>query len=133
MQKRRNLVVTIDNAQKMPVDSAIQPALLKLIEILEEESAALQQPRVVSHANFTDRKNQALRDLMAARRVDEPVSAPTSCKPLLARLSTALRANATLLKLHIAAVGEISDLIISGLREAESDGTYSRGAHPVRR
>lgn len=125
--------MSVDNTRNTQLDSAIQPALLKLIEILEEESAALQQPRVVSHAGFTDRKNQALRDLMAARRVDESVSALTSCKPLLARLSVALRANASFLKLHIAAVGEISDLIISGLREAESDGTYSRRSLPVLR
>ena len=44
----------------------------------------------------------------------------------LQKLAVVLRENARLLKLHIAAVGEISDIIVGSLRDAESDGTYSR-------
>jgi hypothetical protein len=50
----------------------------------------------------------------------------------LQRLSGGLSENARLLKLNIAAVGEISDILINGLREADSDGTYSRGQLMVR-
>jgi hypothetical protein len=106
--------------------SPLSPALLKLIEVVEEENMALEQRRILVHAGFTDRKNQALRELMAAQRFGNPAEASRTAEPLLRRLSAALRANAALLKLHIAAVGELSDIIIGGLRAADSDGTYTR-------
>ena len=106
--------------------SGVVPALLKLIEVIEEENAVLGDHRITLHAGFTDRKNQALRELMAAQRAENLAVSATGCGPLLERLSAGLRANASLLKLHITAVGEISDIIISGLRAAGSDGTYSR-------
>lgn len=106
--------------------AGLLPALTKIIDVVEEENASLLQHRICVHAGFTDRKNQALRELMAAQRSTGSLAAQQACRPLLAQLSSALRENARLLKLHIAAVGEISDIIIGGLREADSDGTYSR-------
>lgn len=121
------------NALKLPEESALQVCLLRLTEIVEDENAVLRQNRVVSHAGFTDRKNHALRDIMAVKRVAGLGSPPSIGKPLFARLSVALQENATLLKLHIGAIGEISDIIVNSLREVESDGTYSRGLRPARR
>jgi hypothetical protein len=109
--------------------SGISPALLKLIEVIEEENVVLAEHRIVFHAGFTDRKNQALRELMAAQRSENVGESALACRELLQRLSSALRVNSGLLKLHISAVGEISDIIIGGLRDAESDGTYSRSRH----
>ena len=106
--------------------SAVFPALMKLIEVIEEENASLSEHRIVFHGSFTDRKNHALRELMAAQRAEDPVQSARACEPLLRRLSDGLRRNSALLKLHIGALGEISDLIIRGLRDAESDGTYCR-------
>lgn len=106
--------------------SALMPSLLKLIEVVEEENTVLEKHRVLCHAGFTDRKNQVLREMMAAQRSEDPRQTAQACKSLLERLSAALRTNATLLKLHIGAVGEMSDIIIGGLRDADSDGTYSR-------
>lgn len=105
---------------------AIRPALVKLVDIVEEENGALRQHKVISHGAFTARKNHALRELMSAQRCDASPSAVEACTPLLRRLASALKINAGLLKLHIKAVGEISDIIIGSLRDAESDGTYSR-------
>jgi hypothetical protein len=109
--------------------SGISAAVLKLIEVIEEENALLGEHKIVFHGGYTDRKNQALRELMAAQRSEGVREAALACGDLLRRLSSALRVNAGLLKLHIGAVGEISDIIIGGLREAESDGTYSRNRH----
>ncbi|MCA3554263.1 hypothetical protein [Aestuariivirga sp.] len=106
--------------------TAAAPALLKLIEAVDEENAALRDQQIFTHAGFTDRKNQALRELMAAQRKEISTAAGPTLGPLLRRLSHALQENSRLLKLHIAAVGEISDIIVSGLRDAESDGTYCR-------
>ena len=119
--------MSAQTSPKHSASAALQPALQKLVEIIEEENAVLQRHRVVSHAAFTDRKNHALRDLMTIQRHETSSPALSDCKPLLTRLSTALKINATLLKLHISAMGEISDIIIGSLREADSDGTYSRG------
>ncbi|MFM8747609.1 MAG: hypothetical protein ACKOED_13245 [Aestuariivirga sp.] len=106
--------------------SALTHALTKLIEVLDEENRVLQEHRVGLHAGFTDRKNQALRELMAALRFESLPSAIDAVKPLVQKLSATLQDNARLLKLHIAALGEVSDIIIGSLKEAESDGTYSR-------
>lgn len=106
--------------------SPLHLAAVKLAEIIEEENGALRHHEVISHAVFANRKNHALRELMSAQRFATAPSAVRAHGPLLQRLATALRVNAHLLKLHIKAVGEISDIIVSSLREAESDGTYSR-------
>lgn len=104
---------------------ALKHALAKLIETLEEENAVLRAQKLAAHATYTDRKNQALRELMAAQRKGG-VSANAELGPQLQKLSHALKENSRLLKLHIAAVGEISDIIVGSLKDAESDGTYSR-------
>jgi hypothetical protein len=110
--------------------TVLRPSLLKLVDVIEEENAALGKHDVLCHAGFTDRKNQILREVMAGQRSEDPREAAEACRGLLERLSAALRTNAALLKLHIGAVGEMSDIIISGLRDAESDGTYSRNRSP---
>ena len=115
-------------AQSMP--SGLTSAVTKLIDVIEEENTVLQQHGLVFHSTFTDRKNQALRELMAAQRSDPLPSAAERARPLLLQLSGVLRDNARLLKLHITAVGEISDIIIGSLRAADSDGTYSRHQPP---
>ena len=104
----------------------ISPPVRKLLAVLEEENSILRQQQFVSHAAFTDRKNQALRELMAVQRQENIQSAAQRMQPLLERLSEELKENARLLKLHISAVGEISDIIVGSLRQADSDGTYSR-------
>lgn len=103
-------------------------ALFKLIEVIEEENAILQQHNVVSHAGFTERKNHLLRDLMMIQRAGGDRETDEQVRNLLVRLSAALKVNASLLRLHISAMGEISDVIVSGLRAADSDGTYTRKA-----
>lgn len=105
----------------------VAAALRKLLDIVETENTLLQRHEVISHANFTDKKNQALRELLAAQR--SPADADrTSLAPLAERLAHALKTNSRLLKIHIEALGEVSDVIIGSIREAESDGTYGRRA-----
>lgn len=101
-------------------------AVAKLLEAVEDENSVLRHQEIISHAGYTDRKNQALRELMAAQRRETGPTAIDQIRPQLLRLSQALLANAKLLKHHITAVGEISDIIVGSLREANSDGTYSR-------
>ena len=109
---------------------AVVPALNKLIDVVEEENLALGRQQIMAHAGYTDRKNQALRELMAAQRRESHGSVLPHLRVRLERLAVALGENGRLLKLHIAAVGEISDIIVGGLRDAESDGTYTRSSGP---
>ena len=107
-------------------NSALGLAITKLVEAVENENSALLRQDIISHAGYTDRKNQALRELMAAQRRDSSRTSVDQIRPQLVLLSQALQANAKLLKHHIAAVGDVSDIIVGSLRDANSDGTYSR-------
>ena len=107
-------------------NSALGLAITKLVEAVENENSALLRQDIISHAGYTDRKNQALRELMAAQRRDSSRTSVGQIRPQLVLLSQALQANAKLLKHHIAAVGDVSDIIVGSLRDANSDGTYSR-------
>ena len=107
--------------------TGVAVALRKLLDIVETENEFLQRHDVISHASFTDKKNQALRELLAAQR-GPGETGRVSLAPVTERLAQALKTNARLLKIHIAALGEVSDVIIGSIREAESDGTYGRRA-----
>lgn len=112
--------------------SALAAAINRLIAVLDEENTLLRENVITTHAGFTDRKNHALRELMMLRRsLDERGTA--AHQELLEQLSRSAAENARLLKMHIAAVGEVSDIIIAGLRGANSDGTYTRSSAAYRR
>jgi hypothetical protein len=113
-------------------NSALGLAIAKLVEAIEDENSALRHQEIISHAGYTDRKNQALRELMAAQRRDSSKASVDKIRPQLTILSQALHVNAKLLKNHIAAVGDVSDIIVGSLRDANSDGTYSRDSGPQR-
>lgn len=49
---------------------ALGLAIAKLVEVVDEENSALLRHDIISHAGYTDRKNHALRELMAAQRRD---------------------------------------------------------------
>lgn len=111
---------------------ALGNSVCRLLEVIEAENSALRELRMISHAGFTERKTHALRELLAARRLLSGKELPEAGRTDLGKLGLALDENARLLKRHITAVGEISDIIVSALREADSDGTYSRRSVPAR-
>lgn len=102
--------------------------IAKLIDVIEEENRNLSSQPITSHATYTDRKNQVLRELIVAQRRGIANPSEPGLRELLEQLSGVLQINANLLKHHISAVGEVSDIIVSSLKDAESDGTYSRCA-----
>jgi hypothetical protein len=126
-------VISMETSKEIPAATALRTSLTRLLDLIDEENAVLRLHKIVSHAGFTDRKNQALRELSAARRLVLGAEITETCRPELQRLALALNDNATLLKRHIIAVGEVSDIIIAGLRDENSDGTYARNAASDRR
>ena len=92
-----NLTVTSNSANSgVTATTALKPALLKLIEVIEEENAVLKEHKILFHSDFTARKNQGLRELMAAQRMGESREAATDCRDVLDRLRSALRINTSL-------------------------------------
>ena len=106
--------------------AALIQSLQRLVDVIVSENEVLRRHEAVSHSEFADRKNYALRELMAAQRGHQPSLLPDMAKKLIRELSSVLQENSRLLKLHIAALGDVSDIIIGTLREAESDGTYGK-------
>ena len=105
---------------------ALTSAIRKVTKVLAEENECLANNRVGSHGNFTLLKNEALRELLAAQRSGYAEQTLGAFREELLIIKQLLATNARLLKIHIRALGDVTDIIIGGLRAAESDGTYSR-------
>lgn len=101
-------------------------AVLRLSELVEQETAALRNGRFSEIAEFGARKNHALLEL--SRMMPLP-SGTEQDRVLTAKLTTlrqTLDANRSLVQKHIMAVQEVSDLIANVVQQHDSDGTYSK-------
>ena len=105
---------------------ALTSAVRKLTTVLTEENEYLADNRIRNHGDFTLLKNEALRELLAAQRSGCSEQTLGALHEDLLVIKQLLATNARLLKTQIRALGEVTDIIIGGLRAAESDGTYSR-------
>lgn len=106
--------------------TSVEHAIQRLLAVIEEENRSLASLEVSCHNDFTLEKNQALRELMALQRANGFAQAISSYAIELRQLKASLTRNARLLKTHIGALDEVANVIVAGMREAESDGTYSR-------
>jgi flagellar biosynthesis/type III secretory pathway chaperone len=97
----------------------------RLTAVIEEESDALTRSGAF-FGQFTQRKNQLLRDLLLARRMRDPPAATSAFAAKTRNLQRLLSHNQRLLKAHIDAVRDVAAIIVDSIRRAESDGTYSR-------
>lgn len=105
--------------------AAIHQMLLRLEEVVQQETEALQSRRVVDLEAYNIRKSQCLLELTRALRLIEGVAPDRALMERMSRLRILLEANRAILKMHLDAAQEISTIIADALREAESDGTYS--------
>lgn len=99
--------------------------LARLTQLVREENDHLSGQRRGDHRQFTERKTQLLRELMLAERNCRGAAATQLAGPLK-QLKLLLDRNQKLLSVHIKAVREVSSIIVDALRQAESDGTYTR-------
>ncbi len=118
-----------------PVDRTFVPpetydaffAVVERIEaVLAAETAALAAQRHHHLADLTRQKRQGFLEL---NRIARQLAAAIPSQEIIARLaafSTVLEANAAMLRTHMRAVKGVTDIIVKVMREAESDGTYSR-------
>ena len=122
-------VLSIMPAGRSDAATASLPLVLAVVarleQVVDQESEALQESGSADLRDFNARKSQGLLELSrAARALDGKVAAAAGA-PLRA-LRGKLERNAALLKTHLAAVQEVSSIMASALREADSDGTYAQ-------
>ena len=98
----------------------------RLEATIEAETSALSGGRA-DVAEFTRQKRQGFLEL---NRIMKAMERAIPSQDILARLAgvrRTLEANDAALRVHLQAVRDVNALIVRVLREAESDGTYSRG------
>jgi flagellar biosynthesis/type III secretory pathway chaperone len=111
-----------------PTSSALQlrDVMRRLMSVLDEENALLAEARDESLDPVIQKKSQLLLELM---RAEKALGAERLAPPLLLEvhaLKQAMQQNQKLLSLHLTAARDISDTIVTALRQHESDGTYGR-------
>ena len=108
------------------ISELMKAALYRLEKALDQENEALAafDPRNLSE--YSRIKTQSLLELERSATVLSRSEAPPELQQLLTTLRQKLELNRWLLLLHLEAAREVTTVITSAMREAESDGTYSR-------
>lgn len=106
--------------------SLVESAIERLEEAVEQETAALNTRTGIDLREFNDRKSQGLLELTRAMRHIDGAGPEPALVTRLAKLRSKLDVNSAALKMHLDAVREISVVMADAMRDAESDGTYSR-------
>jgi hypothetical protein len=117
--------VSADTRGRVPVAPLIEPSIMRLEEVIDQETEALRSRKSVDLKGFNDRKGQALLELTRLlRHVQGGVGNP-QLQARMASVRAKLEVNRALLKMHLEAVREIAETLSDAIRSAESDGTYS--------
>lgn len=120
------------NAQA--VNTHIRRAISRLLEVLDQETAALRDRTPIDLKDSNNRKAHGLLELDRAAAMLEGMPPDGATLALLRELREKLDTNSRVLGIHIDAVREIASIIAESIREAESDGTYTpacRGKGPA--
>lgn len=108
-------------------------AVIERIEgYLEEETAALANSREFDFKASNDRKSQGLVDLNQALRRLPQTQLNADLKSRLEAFRQKLAVNLKTIRLHLDAVKELASILSDAIRDAESDGTYTRKIGPYR-
>lgn len=103
-------------------------ALCRLEKALDQENEALAAFKPENLAEYSRIKTQSLLELQRSAIGLLPDNVPPELVPLLTTLRQKLELNRWLLLVHLEAAKEVTAVITSAIRDAESDGTYSRSA-----
>ena len=106
-------------------DTILGRAVLRLEEIVDQETTALRSRTPVDFNAFNTRKSQGLLELSRALRMLGNATPSENTKAALRRLREKLDLNREVLQTHVEAVREVASIIAEAIRNAESDGTYS--------
>ena len=113
------------------VSSETYDAFVTVIErletVIEAETRMLASGRTSDIAEATRQKRQGFLELSRLMRTMERTIPSQDILSRLATFRGKLEANDEKLRVHLQAVRAVNALIVDVMREAESDGTYSRG------
>lgn len=104
----------------------VTSAVEAVLRIIEEETAAIRMSGVADISRFSERKGQALMILDRFLAAGLPSSRTADFVSKLEALRRALDVNRSLLKIHIDAVNEVSQIIVRSVQDSQADGTYAQ-------
>jgi flagellar biosynthesis/type III secretory pathway chaperone len=99
----------------------------RLEAVIDTETRMLASGRTIEIAEATRQKRQGFLELSRLMRTMERTIPSQDILSRLAAFRGKLEANDEKLRVHLQAVRAVNALIVDVMREAESDGTYSRG------
>ncbi|ACL61493.1 hypothetical protein [Methylobacterium nodulans] len=100
-------------------------SLTRLEATIDAETEAQLTRAPIDQDEFNRRKSQSLLELTRLSRHREDAGPDPDLAACLARLRDKLARNQEVVALHLRAVEEVSEVIATALRAAESDGTYT--------
>ncbi len=117
--------IGVDTARRSTVASFT--AVVDRVEaVVDAETEALAQRRPVDMAGLTLRKRQGLLELSRIMRAFSGIGPQVEAQDRLGRLSAKLERNRVVLDRQLRAVREVADIIAASIKDAESDGTYTK-------
>ena len=99
----------------------------RLETVIEMETKALAGNRTALLGDLARHKRQGFLELTGVMKAMERTIPSQEIIGRLAAFRETLAANAAVLRVHLRAMQEVTALIVKVMRDAESDGTYSRG------
>lgn len=121
----RSVPAGVDMRARVPVAPLIEPSIMRLEEVIDQETEALRSRKSVDLKGFNDRKGQALLELTRLLRHVQGGAGNPQLQARMASVRAKLEVNRALIKMHLEAVREIAETLSDAIRNAESDGTYS--------
>lgn len=111
----------------------IRNSVVRVIEVLEEESDALRTGGAIDIDDFSRRKGERLIELNRLFTSSQLTGADlNSLRKPLEELKRKTAENSSLLRAHIYAVEEVAQIIQNAVEKERSDGTYSRAVSQSR-
>ena len=97
----------------------------RLEQVVDAETAALAENRVIDLAVYTRKKSQILLEVTRLTKMMKLPSADAELHNGLQSLKHSLDVNRSTLDLHLRAASQLTEVISDAVKAAESDGTYS--------
>lgn len=120
-----------DELERPPSEIAFIRCIDRLEETIETETRVLKSCARIDFEALNMRKTHALLEFTRVAR-NMPARPSEITRQRLAGLVQKLAANTEILEQHLLAMQEITDLIVTCVRNDHSDGTYSRKGAPRR-
>ncbi|WKA27280.1 flagellar biosynthesis protein FlgN [Bradyrhizobium roseum] len=103
-------------------------AIRRLENVVEEETVALETGTKIDFDDFSARKSRSMLEFVRLMRARTYLGGEAEVTEEVQRLRQKLERNRQILEMHYDAVREVATIIVRAIKEAESDGTYTRTA-----